>query len=306
MAAVIPTGTVCWGTQLPVQSQSTAFVRPWEAAAGPAELLAVAQAADRAGAFYVAVCDHVAIPRPLDEAMSAVWYDTVATLGWLAGQTEHVHLLSHVWVVGYRAPLVTAKAFSTLDVLSGGRAILGVGAGHVEREFELLGASFADRGRVLDESLAVIREAFGAGEFGDAIVAPRSPRPDGPPIWVGGSSGPALRRAARLGDGWLPQGPPKMGMRGAMEFIRNERAEHFGEDRPFDMGINAGPLHIGPLDWDAGPHTFSGSPEEIAARMSKLAALGANQIQVGFPGRSCAETIEQIERFGAEVWPLVG
>ena len=152
----------------------------------------------------------------------------------------------------------------------------------------------------------MIREAFGAGEFGDAIVAPRSPRPDGPPIWVGGSSGPALRRAARLGDGWLPQGPPKMGMRGAMEFIRNERAEHFGEDRPFDMGINAGPLHIGPLDWDAGPHTFSGSPEEIAARMSKLAALGANQIQVGFPGRSCAETIEQIERFGAEVWPLVG
>ena len=306
MAAVIPTGTVCWGTQLPVQSQSTAFVRPWEAAAGPDELLAVAQAADRAGAFYVAVCDHVAIPRPLDETMSAVWYDTVATLGWLAGQTERVHLLSHVWVVGYRAPLVTAKAFSTLDVLSGGRAILGVGAGHVEREFELLGASFADRGRVLDESLAVIREAFGAGEFGDAIVAPRSPRPDGPPIWVGGSSGPALRRAARLGDGWLPQGPPKMGMRGAMEFIRNERAEHFGEDRPFDMGINAGPLHIGPLDWDAGPHTFSGSPEEIAARMSKLAALGANQIQVGFPGRSCAETIEQIERFGAEVWPLVG
>ncbi|MCB1262735.1 MAG: LLM class flavin-dependent oxidoreductase, partial [Acidimicrobiales bacterium] len=89
--------------------------------------------------FYVAVCDHVAIPRPLDETMGTEWWDTIATLGWLAGITEHVRLLSHVSVLPYRHPLITAKAFSTLDVLSGGRAVLGVGAGHVEAEFALLG-----------------------------------------------------------------------------------------------------------------------------------------------------------------------
>ena len=121
MAAVIAPGSVEWGIQLPIQSQSTAFVQPWEASAGPAELAAVAVAADRAGAFYVAVCDHIAIPRPLDETMGDVWYDTIATLGWLAAQTERAQLLSHVYVVPYRSPLVTAKAFSTLDLLSGGR-----------------------------------------------------------------------------------------------------------------------------------------------------------------------------------------
>ena len=74
MSAVIPPGAVVWGTQLPIQSQSRNFVQPWEADAGPAELAAIARAADRAGAFYVGVCDHVAVPRPADELMSSTWY----------------------------------------------------------------------------------------------------------------------------------------------------------------------------------------------------------------------------------------
>lgn len=304
MPNAIPDGSVGWGMQLPIQSQSTAFVQPWEAGAGPAELADIAEAADRSGAFYVAVCDHVAIPRPHDEAMGAVWYDTVATLGWLAARTSSVHLLSHVYVVPYRAPLVTAKAFATLDLLSGGRAILGVGIGHVAAEFDLLGAEFGRRGRNLDAALPVLREALATGEFGDARVEPRSPRSGGTPIWVGGSSEAALRRAAVLGDGWLPQGPPEMGMRNAIEFIRRER-EAAGIDPAFDLGIQAGPLYVGDLTFDAGPHAVAGGPDELAARLRKLTGLGANHIQVRFPARSAAETVEQIERFGAEVWPLV-
>lgn len=305
MAAIIPDGSVEWGMQLPIQSQSTAFVQPWEASAGPAELAGIAVAADRSGAFYVAVCDHVAIPRPMDEAMGSVWYDTVATLGWLAAQTESVHLLSHVWVVPYRSPLITAKSFATLDLLSGGRAILGVGIGHVEGEFDLLGAEFRRRGRSLDEALPILREALATGEYRDALVHPRSPRPGGTPIWVGGSSDAALRRAAHLGDGWLPQGPPKQGMRAAIAQIRDERAERLGPDAPFDLGIQAEPIHVGELDWDAGPFVLSGDPEAIAARLTKYASVGANHVQVRFAARSAAETVEQIERFGTEVWPLV-
>ncbi len=105
MAALIPKGAVEWGMQLPIQSQSTAFVQPWEHDAGPDELARIAVAADDAGAFYVAVCDHIAIPRPYDDTMGDVWYDTVATLGWLAAKTTRVQLLSHVYVVPYRAPL---------------------------------------------------------------------------------------------------------------------------------------------------------------------------------------------------------
>ena len=92
MTALLGPGERMWGMQLPIQSQSTIFVAPWETEAGPSELLAVAQAADRAGAGYVAVCDHAAIPAEAAETMGAVWYDTVATLAWLGAQTERVHL----------------------------------------------------------------------------------------------------------------------------------------------------------------------------------------------------------------------
>src|SRR5688572_20967525 len=151
--------------QLPVQSQSTYYAEPWEASAGRAELEAIARAADESGFDYVAVCDHVAIPADRAEAMSTVWYDTIATLGWLAGVTERTRLLSHVYVPAYRHPLATAKAFATLDELSGGRVVLGVGAGHVEAEFDLLGVPFAERGRLTDEAIDGIRAAW-SDEFG--------------------------------------------------------------------------------------------------------------------------------------------
>ncbi len=297
-------GQVGWGIQLPIQSQSGIFVAPWERQAGPAELLAVAQAADRAGASYVAVCDHVAIPDELVDSMGSVWYDTVATIGWLAGLTQRTRLLSHVYVLPYRHPAVAAKAFATLDLLSGGRTILGVGAGHVEAEFELLGLDFSTRGRALDAAIAGVRQAFG-GSFEGNAVEPRSPRPGGPPIWVGGSSKAAIRRAARLGDGWLPQGQPEMGMRGAIELIRDVQREHHGAERPIEIGIHGGIFHFGQPDWDVGEHCVTGGAAQMAPRLRKALALGATQVQMRFVARSDGELADQLERFGAEVWPEV-
>ena len=102
---IVPPGRLVYGLQLPVVAQSTVFVQPWEATAGTAEIVRVARACDRAGFFYVAVCDHVCVPRAQARAMSTVWYDTVATLGFLAAATERVRLLSYVWIAGYRHPL---------------------------------------------------------------------------------------------------------------------------------------------------------------------------------------------------------
>ncbi len=208
--------------QLPIQAQSTRFAEEWEDAAGAAELVRVAQACEAAGFEYVAVCDHVAVPEALSDAMRTSWWDTVATLAYLAALTERVRLLSHVYVPAYRHPLAASKAFATLDALSGGRAILGVGAGHVEAEFTALGVRFADRGRLLDEAIDAMRACFEAefpehhGECWSFKGLGQRPRPVQPrlPIWVGGSSRPAMRRAAERGDGWLPQGPPEGGMRG--------------------------------------------------------------------------------------------
>ncbi len=310
----LPAGPLHVGIQLPVQSQSTIYAEPWEATAGVEELGAVARAADRNGFSYVAVCDHVAIPTDLAEKMSTSWWDTVATLGYLAGITSTVRLLSHVYVLPYRHPLVTAKAFLTLDNLSGGRAVLGVGAGHVAAEFDLLGADFERRGPVLEDAIAVVRAAFD-DEFPSAATAtwavegfgqrPRPVHPGGPPIWVGGSSPAAIRRAAELGDGWLPQGPPAEGMAAAIERIAALRERAGRTDRPFAIGANTEPVYVGQPDWHVGRWCLSGAPEVIAERLRGYGALGCNELQLRFRSRSASELVDQIDAFGAEVLPLL-
>ena len=96
VVTVLPAGVTSFGMQLPIQSQSTIYAEPWEATAGPDELARVALACEAAGFFYVGVCDHTFIPDRLAGAMSTVWYDTIATLGWLAAVTTEIHLLSHI------------------------------------------------------------------------------------------------------------------------------------------------------------------------------------------------------------------
>jgi probable F420-dependent oxidoreductase len=290
--------------QLPVQAQSTLIAQPWEATAGPAELAALARACDANGFYSVSVCDHVAIPRERAPTMTTIWYDTVATLAWLAGFTGNVRLLSHVYVVAYRHPLQTAKAFATLDALSGGRAILGVGAGHVEGEFEALGVPFSQRGRITDEAVVAIRAAL-ADEWGGGDVGqqPRPVQPGGPPIWVGGSSGPALRRAARLGDGWLPQGPPEGGMRRAIATLRELR-EEAGRQGPFVIGGGVN-LYVGQPSFDVPQWTVTGEPDKLAAAVRDLVAVGVNHVAIRVPSRSCEEHIDQIAAFGRDVAPLV-
>ncbi len=294
-----------FGMQLPVQAQSKLMAYPWEEKAGPADIAAVATACDRNGFHYVGVCDHVAVPREVAPRMTTVWYDTVATLSWLAAQTQRVNLLSHVYVLAYRHPLVTAKAFMTLDVLSGGRAILGVGAGHAEGEFAALGVPYAQRGRRTDEAIDVVKASFadewGAGDVGQA---PRPVQPGGPPIWVGGSSKAALLRAARRGDGWLPQGPPEMGMEQAVAFLRETREQAGRADLPFAVGGGFS-FYVGEPGWDVPEWTVRGEPEKLAEQLAGQAALGVTHVQVRPPSRSADELVDQVEAFAQRVVPLV-
>jgi probable F420-dependent oxidoreductase len=296
--------TIKLGMQLPVQALTRMVAEEWEHQAGPPEILAVAQAADRSGFDYVSVCDHVAIPRELAPRMTTTWYDTVATLSWLAGVTERVRLASTVYIVSYRNPLLTAKAFSTLDAISGGRAVLGVGAGHVEREFEALGVPFHQRGRITDEAIVSIRAAFsdewGSGDLGQS---PRPVQPGGPPIWVGGSTPAAYRRAARLGDGWLPQGPPEQGMAAVVEEINRQREEAGRADRPFAF-VGMARLYLGDPGRDVGP-CVTGKPADLAENLAEQASIGLTHVGVRFPSRSAAELLDQITAFGAEVVPLL-
>lgn len=296
--------TVRYGIQLPIQAQSELFVQDWERTATPDDLAAIARTADAAGFDYVGVCHHFAIPERLAATMGTTWYDNVATLGWLAALTERTRLLSHVDVIAYRHPAQTAHAYATIDHLSRGRVILGVGAGHVAEEFELLGLDFADRGRITEERLTAVKRYL-EDEFVDGSgSAPRPVQSPRPPIWVGGSSAPAIRRAALHGEGWLPQGPPAGGMAAGIRTIRELRGRA-GLDGAFAIGTITPFLHLGAPTRDVPRGTLHGSPDRIATALRAETDLGVTHLQVRFAAHDVASHIEAMEAFAESVAPLL-
>jgi probable F420-dependent oxidoreductase len=319
VVTIVPRDRPVYGMQLPVQSQSTLYTAEWETRAGPAEIEQVARAADSAGFFYVGVCDHTAIPRRLADAMGTVWYDTTATLGWLAGVTTGVRLLSHVLVLAQRHPLRAAKELSTLDLLSGGRLVVGVGAGHVAEEYEMLTGGFEQRGRHTDEAVRALALAF-TEEYPELPgprwpasgmgVAPRPVQRPRPPIWIGGSSGPAIRRAAALGDGWLPQGTRRRDLPGQIAELRRLRDE-LRDGAPIDVGTIAEPIYLdgsgapGDGGWELPRFVLRGDAGAVAASLRELVAMGVHHLQVRFMARSASECCDQVAAFGDLVAPLL-
>jgi alkanesulfonate monooxygenase SsuD/methylene tetrahydromethanopterin reductase-like flavin-dependent oxidoreductase (luciferase family) len=299
MAPIVPAGKVVYGMQLPVQAQSKFFVEPWEIDAGPAEMLEVAKAADESDFFYVGVCDHVAIPDDLSPKMSAVWYDTIATLGWLAGQTKQTRLLSTVFNLAYRHPLVSAKSFATLDLLSGGRVIIGLGVGHVEKEFAALGLDVKRRAQLTEDAYPVFEQALLEGKVGEMEIEPRAAQQPRPPIWFGGGVPAAVKRAAKA-DGWIPQGTPQDQLPDLIALFRAERGDDTG-----DIGAISEWIYVGEPSWDLGRSAVTGSPEQIAEAMRGWTSLGVNHLQVRFPSRSVSELVDQVRAFGSTVGPLL-
>lgn len=181
--------------------------------ASPDMLAGWADVAETLGYHFVMISDHVAVTPDVATRYPAPLYDPFLALAWLAARTRRMALGTTVIVLPYRHPLAVARLAANLDRLSGGRFILGVGAGWARQEFEALGLPFEQRGAMTDEYLDVIRKAWTAdvvsheGRFircRDVHTSPRPVQEPHPPIWVGGASPAALRRTVRHGDAWHP------------------------------------------------------------------------------------------------------
>ena len=181
--------------------------------AGPDSLLRWARLGEALGFHLVMISDHVTVTPDVDAMYPAPFYDPFTVLAWLAAKTRKVELGTTVTILPYRHPLQTARVAANIDQMSGGRFILGVGVGWAKQEFEALGVPFKQRGAIANEYLEVILKSWASDvisydgqfvSFKDVHTAPRPVRSPHPPIWVGGSSDAALRRAVRFGNAWHP------------------------------------------------------------------------------------------------------
>lgn len=169
----------------------------------PSALAELARTAEQLGYAHLWVSDHVLLP-PRSHVPADHQLDPFASLAWLAAHTRQIHLGTSVLVLPYRGAAATAKTLATIDWLSGGRLIVGVGAGWLRAEFAALGVPFDERARRTDEAIRSMRDLWaGLGEL-TCLPAGAPERRGAIPILVGGSSGAALKRAARIGDGWHP------------------------------------------------------------------------------------------------------
>ena len=292
--------TASFGTGLPGIQQIPARSRAWERALTPAQLLEAARVADATGWSWLSCSDHVAVPASRAEAMGATWYDAGSTLAFVAGVTTRIRLLPHVLVLPYRHPLVVAKQYGTLDRLSGGRLILGVGSGHLKPEFRSVGADYERRGAITDEYLRAIAAAWESevarfeGDtiaFHDVLVSPRTEQRPRPPIWVGGNSRAAVRRAARLADGWVPWELTPEACADAVAAVRRLRVEA-GRPPVFEV--------VAPLG--VAPDATAGAVTEAAARWREA---GATAFHVGLPADDFAAYLGRLAWFADAVMPRI-
>lgn len=202
------------GLATPVVMQVPGAASAWERDAGIDDLARIATHADQLGYEYLTCAEHVAIPIDETGQRGAIYWDPLSTLSFLAARTSRIRLATSVLVLGYHHPLEIAKRYGTLDRLSGGRVLLGVGVGSLRDEFHLLGVPFEDRGERADDAMRALRASLSTPspqyrgayyDYGPVLVEPYAAQAR-VPIWVGGRTRRSLRRAVEFGDGWMPFG----------------------------------------------------------------------------------------------------
>ena len=276
----------------------------------------VAVAAERAGFDGIGFTDHPAPPQRWLDGGGHDALDPFVALAFCAAATERIRLIPNIVVLPYRNPFVVAKAAATLDVLSGGRFTLAVGAGYLKGEFAALGVDHAERNELFDEALDAIKaiwtgdEVTLEGRHFSARGVTAHPRPASdphPPIWIGGNSARARQRVADRGDGWAPF-PAPAGLAKTARTVALSTLDELAASVD-DLRARLAAAGREPADVDV---TFAchagGDPASDAfdadahlAGLAELAAIGVTWVQVGLPGDDLAHTLATLDRYGEQV-----
>jgi probable F420-dependent oxidoreductase len=256
----------------------------WEEDASIEEVARVAEVADDLGYHHLTCSEHIGVPVSEAGRRGATYWDPLATFGFLAARTQRIRFATNVLVLGYHHPLEIAKRYGTLDRVSGGRLVLGVGVGTLREEFDLLGASFEDRGARADDALRALRTSLSTREptyhgdhysFGGLVVDPCAVQ-ERVPIWAGGRTLRSLRRALTLADGWAPFAVSSA--TAAAWLARFDLPQGFevvlGPGRPLDPGKE---------------------PGEATERLAALHDDGATVVSAHLVHHSLAHLLEQLE-----------
>ena len=300
------------------------------AGAEPDALADIAKLGDRLGFYCMVMPDHILQPNQINstypysltgdilaagQSGDGEWPEQITTLAYLAGVTERIKLVTSVMIIPYRNPILTAKMLSTLDMLSKGRLILGAGVGWMEEEFELLDAPpFAERGAVTNEYLQAFIELWTKDDpkfegkyvnFSDITFLPKPVQKPYPPIWIGGQSKPAIRRAAQIGDCWHPVGAIPAAPLEPEELAENlvllhQYAEKAGRDpAAIQVSVKA-PLYD--ADDSNGPRRrFSGSSDEVRQDIQTYSDVGVTHLIFDFRTGDPKQTEDRMARFSEEV-----
>jgi probable F420-dependent oxidoreductase len=270
----------------------------WERDLTPGDLARIAETADRLGYHHITCSEHVGIPPEIESIRGGRYYDPLATFGFLAAGTRRIRFATHVLVLGYSHPLEIAKRYGTLDRLSGGRLVLGVGVGSLKPEFDLLGlggVEFDRRGARGDDAIKALRASFGKSlpeyhgpfyRFSGFIIDPCGLQ-DNVPIWIGGRSTRSLRRAVVLGDGWMPFGLSVAQMGEMIAAAKNNDAWHERE-RPLECVL----AHEGQID-------PAGHPAEASEKIASVFAAGGTIASITCQSCSLEHYIEQLDALAA-------
>jgi probable F420-dependent oxidoreductase len=294
-------------------------------AAGPEVLAEAAQSAEALGYDAVWSADRVvtpwtiSTPYPYAEHHAFIvppdrpFLDSLTCLAFLAGCTRSITLGISVLVLPYRHPLYWARVAVSIERLSKGRLIMGVGVGWMEEEFAALGVPFAERGRMTDEQLEIVRRLWTeehvsyAGHcyrFDDLAFYPKPSRQSGIPIWVGGEGPAAQRRAANYGDAWFPY---------YVEIAPAELRAGYDNVRRLAQAAGRAPDQIAlaccrPIEVTREPvprdeRHLHGTPEQLVEALAAYRAIGVEHLALQFMVPRWPERKEQIERFAREVMP---